>query len=319
MAERPRSPLPDTTWDGGVLSAETLGRGNTFASNLGGPASGSENPAALDNSGKAGSAYATALVNTNRSSLPRDAVLATDPLQGRILQYLSVEADKGVLFYEPLSRYSQRQTIDASAGLEQDVDYSANAIGFAGATKFHDGTFGISLAYLYSALATAQLSSGTITSTKNQTSEGLRLNLGLRYPTGNAMWGLTVQNAPAFLWGDKYRRDQLPLKVRIGNTYRVAAGYLLTLEGERRYYHEGGNQEDFLYAGAEAFLSQSLVLRAGTFGTNLGNPDVRHVTAGLTFKFSDGASIGYGYETFLLDEQRVKRSVISLQAPLVSE
>jgi len=42
-----RTPLSDQAYDGGIISAESLGRGQTIASNQGTLASGSENPAAL--------------------------------------------------------------------------------------------------------------------------------------------------------------------------------------------------------------------------------------------------------------------------------
>src|SRR5262245_505044 len=145
----PRAPVPETAYDSGVYSAETLGRGGTIASNRGTPASGSENPASLDQPADEGSLYTTLLVDT-RSSLPDAVADQADPLRGKTIQYLSVGAEKGVLYYEPLSRLHRTDVLDSAAGTSREVELNANAIGFAGATKFHQvGSFGLSLAYLW--------------------------------------------------------------------------------------------------------------------------------------------------------------------------
>lgn len=314
---RERAPIPESAFDGGVTSAETLGRGNTIASNRGTPASGSENPASLEQPGDSGSMYSTLMVGT-RSSLSREAANETDPVHGKVIQYLSVGADKGVLFYQPLSRLHQTDTVDASAGTTRDVDLNANAIGFAGSQKMKAGSLGLSLAYLWSAMDVVERSSGSITSTVHDTSDGIQMNIGFRYPTGPAMWGLVVQNAPGFLWGGHYRREQLPVRVRVGNTYRLAKGYLLSIDGERRFYREGGDSQDYIYVGAEAYVSQRFVIRFGSYGTSLNSADKRTVTAGATYIGHDNTQISYAYQQYQLDTDKIKRSIVSLQVPFVT-
>jgi hypothetical protein len=313
---KPRVPVPDTAYDGGVISAETRGRGQTTASNRGTAASGSENPASLEQPDEGGSLYATTLVDT-RSRLPDDTADNLDPLRGKTLQYLSVGADKGVLFYEPIARYHQTQVLDAASGITRDVELNANAIGFAGASKMKSGSFGLSIAYLWSSVNTVDMTGGSITAAESGNANGLRMNLGMRYPTGPAMWGLVVQNAPAFLWGSDFKRDQLPLKIRVGNTYRIAKGVLLSIDGERRFYHEGGNSEDFIYVGNESFVGKRLVVRAGAFGTSLNSARERTVTAGATITARNNTQLSYAWESFTLGDERIKRSIISITAPFV--
>lgn len=312
-----RAPLPDTALDSGILSAETLGRGGTIASNRATPAAGSENPAALEAPAGSGALYATTLVGVT-SDVPNDVIDGVDPLNGRILQYLAVNADKGVLFFEPISRLRQAQTLDASAGLSRDVSVDANAIGFAGAEKIKGGSYGISIAYLWSTIAETEKSNGAITAVHRATQDGLRLNLGLRYPTGPAMWGLLIQNGPGFLWGDTYRRQQLPLRIRVGNTYRLSKGVLLSIDGERRFYREGGKEEDYIYVGNESFLGKNLVLRVGAYGTSLSRSEERRLTTGLTFSAETGTAISYALEAFEIDGEKVKRSILSIQVPFVA-
>ena len=311
---RERAPFPDTAFDSGVQSAETLGRGNTIASNRGTPASGSENPAGLQLSDIGGSLYATTLVNT-RTVLPHDVADGSDPLNGKVIQYLSVGADKGVLFYEPISRLHQTQVVDATAGTSRDVDLNANALGFAGAQKWKDGSFGLSIAYLFSSLNVIDRNNGAITDVTHDTQDGLRLNLGVRYPTGPAMWGAVIQNAPGLLWGSAYKRSELPVRIRVGNTYRLAKGVLFSLDAERRFYHEGGHGDNYVYVGNETYVSEHVVARVGAFGTSLNSADTRTITAGATIIARDNTQISYAYEQYQLDGEKVKRSIVSVSLP----
>lgn len=318
LSARPRAPLPNEALDGGIIGAATLGRGGTIASNRPTLASGSENPAALD-ANTANAAYTTVLVNTS-STLPEDIAEASDPLSGKVLQYLSIGSDRGVIFFEPLARRNERQITDTTSPTTdfRDVKYSANAIGFAGATKWGAGGIGLSLAYLNSNLATTEHAAGKPDDSTLDTADGLRLNLGVRFPTGPAMWGLVIQNMPGLLWGDHYRQQNLPLRVRVGNTYRILPGFLLSFDAEKRFYREGSDKENFFYAGNELYASKTLMLRAGIFGTSLNDPDKRHVTAGLTIIAPTGLELTYAYEHFVQDSEAINRSLISVQLPFES-
>jgi hypothetical protein len=147
------------------------------------------------------------------------------------------------------------------------------------------------------------------------TADGVRLNLGARYPTGPTMWGIAVQNAPGFLWWKNHKRDQLPLKVRVGNTWRVKSGALLSLEWEQRYYKEGSNKEDYLHFGGEVKVSDMIFLRSGVFANDIGKPEDRHWTGGLTIKTGGGAEISYAIENFELNQEKVNRSFLSVTFP----
>ncbi len=309
------APIPERALDGGILSAETFGRGNTIASNRATPASGSENPASLGDA-VVQAAYATALVDT-RSDLTDDEANQTDPLTGKVLQYLSVQGEKGVIFYEPLSRIHQRQILDENTPSTdyRDVDYSANAIGFAGGERLGKGNIGLSLAYLWSSISTFERRTGLQDQHTSDTADGLRMNLGVRYPTGPAMWGLLVQNAPAYLWGKKYKRELLPVRVRVGNTYRVVPGFLLSIDWERRFYSEGSHPETVLYLGSEMLVGSYMALRAGVFGTEIGKPDKRHTTAGISYIAKSGAQISYALDAYEQDHVAVHRSIVSVSLP----
>ncbi len=108
----------------------------------------------------------------------------------------------------------------------------------------------------------------------------------------------------------------LPLRVRVGNTWRIQKGILFSIDGERRFYNEGGNDQDFVYVGTESFASKNVVVRFGIFGQKIGNPKDRHVTAGFTFTTQTKSYITYAYEEYKLDQEKVKRSVMSFQFPL---
>jgi hypothetical protein len=314
-----RSHLRDSTYDGGLISAETLGRGGTIASNRGTHASGSENPASLA-TGLANSMYTTILFNPS-SALDDETVDDEDAVRNKTLQYLLVGAQKGVVFYEPIARQRERQILDDANPTTdyRDIEYSANAVGFAGVDNFgHGGQFGISLSYLWSSLTEIEHTSAAPVVVKSDTFDGFRLNLGVRYPTGPSMWGLSVLNGPGFLWGKGYRHETLPVRLRIGNTIRLDQGFLLSIDGERRFYDEGGNKQDFAYVGIEKFFNDKFALRAGTYGQKIGRPETRRVTAGVTFTTQTKSTFSYAYEQFKIDDVNVNRSVLSIQFPLTN-
>lgn len=316
---KPRAPLPKDALDGGILSAETLGRGATVASNRPNLASGSQNPAALDASG-ANATYTTILLNTS-SSLPDNVAETSDPLSGKVLQYISIGSERGIIFFEPLARREERQIINpASPGTDfRDVQYAANALGFAGATKSGTTSIGLSISYLNSSLASTEHASGKPDQSTLDTADGLRLNLGFRIPTGNMMWGLLVQNLPGTLWGSRYRHQNLPIRARIGNTWRIAPGLLFSADVEKRFYNEGSDTEDFVYLGSEWFASKTVVLRGGLFGTSVNDPKKRHATAGVTVIAANGTELSYAFDRFEETGESVKRSLVSVQFPFQSK
>lgn len=316
LEAKPRIPLSDTAFDSGVLSAETLGRGGTVASNRDTAASGSENPAALAGADKRSALYTTVLVNTS-SPLPSDRVRAANPLSGKVLQYLSIKAEKGVFYFEPMSRQERRGITTPSDF--SDIEFSMNALGIAGGDTFKKtGGFGLSFAYLWGSMAETRYVGGFFNQNLSDTGNGVRMNLGFRYPMGPTMWGMVVQNAPGFVWWKDYRRTLLPIRFRVGNTWRVQPGVLLSVDGERRFYNEGGDPEDFIYIGNETHFLGRVAFRAGVFSDNIGRPRSRRWTGGITFKDPAGAELSYAIEFFTIGDEKVNRSFVSLNWPFVT-
>ncbi len=317
---KPRAPFPDNAFDGGVPSAESLGRGNTFAAIQGTHAAGSENPASLVIK-LSNATYATANVGQSSPRLTRSERRQNDPLQGKITNYVAVGAGSGLLYYEPLSRLDQKQITDS---LNPNTDYrdvqlSADAFGFAGATTWKKGSFGISLAYLHASQETIEHQSGTADKSLYDTADGFRANMGFLFPLKSYTAGLVVQNAPSFLWWHHYKRNQLPVKVRVGNAWSIQNKITLSLDGDIHYYHEGSKSEKNLYFGAEWPINEQFVVRSGVFGPNLNGGSERHITGGLTYRAETGAKISYALERFDISNERVLKSVISLQIPIATD
>lgn len=259
---------------------------------------------------------ATALVRS-KSSLSDEVVDATDPLSGKVLQYLSMASAKGAVFYEPLGRIRRREPTSTTSPLTdyRDIDFTANAIGFAAGDKWGKGSIGLSLAYLWSSLAVTENQAGQASQTNSDTMEGVRMNVGARFPTGPAMWGIVIRNAPGFLWGKDYRRDMLPFSARAGSTWRALPGFLFSFDYEKKFYREGSNNQDVYYFGNESFLSKSVIIRAGVFGESLDVAKKRHLTAGLTIVAKTATRITYAYEEYRILDEKVKRSLVTLQLP----
>lgn len=275
-----------------------------MASNRGTPASGSENPAALVTPFTS-SLYTTFHVGTT-SKVPSSTRKAYDPLAEKTFQYAAIGAEKGVMFFEPISRL---QT-DTTGELVVD------AIGFAGADNWRKGSIGISLAYIRSTFFAADAPTDP-TGQVNDTGNGVRLNLGLRAPTGPMMWGLLVQNA-GFIWWKDHSKTTLPLKIRVGNTWRIQSGVLTTIEYETSFYNEGSNKEDFMHLGAEVPMGEYISFRAGVFGDQIDDPRDRHYTAGFTLKTQAGAEVSYALEQFEISDEKVNKSYISVAFPFES-
>jgi hypothetical protein len=83
---------------------------------------------------------------------------------------------------------------------------------------------------------------------------------------------------------------------------------------ERRYYREGGREEQFYYTGLETFAG-NFIFRGGMFGTNLGKVEDRHATGGISFKDANGYQLSYAIDVFDENDVSVKRSLLSLSAP----
>lgn len=280
-------------------------------------ASGSENPASLISPLQSG--VYTTLKTHHRSDLTDGQVRDLDPLQGKTLNYVVIGADKGVLFFEPLGRIRKSSFLHPeNPSITRDMEFVADAIGFAGAHGFQKGSFGLSLSYVRASLAATDRVSGLPDETHLDTADGVRLNMGFLYPAVGATWGLLFQNIPGFLWWKDHRRDQLPVKIRIGNRIPAGKYFVLSLDGETRFTQEGADRENLLYVGGESSVNNYITLRAGAYGTSLNYSAERHMTYGLTIKVDNGAMISWASDTFEKYGEKIMESFISITLPFIT-
>lgn len=316
---RQRTPLADTAYNSGLISAESLGRGGTFAASPGSMAAASENPAAIAGSANENNAtYVTALVDNVHRSTSSEAGLFTDPEEEKVLRYLSMGSGQGMIFFQPLGRLQINQPLvmpDGTTVGTQDVDFYANSFGFAAAEKWGRGGIGISLSYLWTGLGTADHVTGLSDKSSLDSGDGANASLGLRFPTGPTMWGLVVQNG--IVWWKSHQHDSLPVKIRVGNTWKMSPGFLLTVEDEKRFY-QSGQQENVISVGNESYLSQQIILRVGVFSSHMDQAEQRHWTGGVTVLAENGVHVSFGFELFDLPPGREMRSLVSVVAPFAS-
>ncbi len=127
-----------------------------------------------------------------------------------------------------------------------------------------------------------------------------------------------LQNFPGFLWWKDFRRETLPVRIRVGNTWRVKPGLFMSVEEEKRYYHEGSHPQDFIYVGLESIASKRMILRGGVFSEgNITHPDRRHWTGGVSFLINSNINLSYAFESFDINDERIRRSIISVLIPFV--
>src|SRR5262249_33058600 len=147
--------------------------------------------------------------------------------------------------------------------LSRKIDFEANALGFAGSGKVGPGMLGISIAYVWTSLNVVDTPVAGPQKITNDTAEGFRLNLGYNYVYGPTTWGAVIQNAPGIVWGNEYKREVLPFQARVGNTWRIASGFILMADYERRFYNEGGDKQSVYHVGSALPITKFFVLRAG--------------------------------------------------------
>ncbi len=313
----PRTNLPIGAFDGATAGAETLGRGNTNASGTSSMGAAASSPAGLSGSVES-SLYTTVFVGET-SNLPRRTVKNIDPLSHKILQGLAAGSQKGVIYYEALGRVDSENAATLQ-GLDavRHIDFAADSLGFAATEKWRTGNIGLSIAYLNGTYGETLTSTATSQSSLDR-GYGFRVNVSLRYPTGPFMWGLQLQNIPSFMWWNHHRHDQLPVRMRVGNTWRVRPGMLMSVDTEKRFYREGSIEKNFVYVGNETAYSESVVFRAGVFSDEIDKPDKRHWTGGVTVKLGSGAQISYAIERFIELNESIKQSILSVQVPFASE
>lgn len=316
----PPPPLSDRAFDGGLRSAESLGRGLTYVSSTGNPASGSENPAALLFAGPNGM-YSTVSIGET-TDVSRDVLNSVDPLENRTIQYLSVYETKGTLFYEPLGRLDSHEILNPASPLTdfRDVEFNADAIGFAGAQMFGKRLAGgLSLAYLRGSLATFERRTGMPDQINLDNGNGVRLNVGLQVFTGRASWGLVLQNFPGFLWWRDHQRSLLPVTVRLGNTWRLSEGTNYSIEIERRYYNEGGNDDGLVFSGLETSPSSYLKLYGGIYSSHIEDPEDRHYTGGITIQLPNDMTVTYALDRYRMERKGVTRSFLSVRLKFIAD
>ncbi|OVE76628.1 hypothetical protein BVX98_05390 [bacterium F11] len=286
-----------------------------MASNRGTPASSSENPASLV--GVPASLFVTTFVGET-TVISSSHTKSIDSLQNKVLQFISVAGENGVIFFEPLGRREVREYLTPinSPSDSRDIAFSANALGFGGAQKFgKDGSFGLSIAYLRGTLSQSIHHTGVPDESKLDTGDGVRLNLGIRYPTGPAMWGLVLKNFPGFLWWKNHRRQLLPVTIQAGHTYRVRPGTLLSLEVQQLHYHEGSRTTEIIRSGFETQLAERISIRGGIFTDEINESKNHHYTGGITLESMSGVLASGGVERFKINDEKVIKTYISLTVP----
>ncbi|MFN0118675.1 MAG: hypothetical protein ACKVQC_10360 [Elusimicrobiota bacterium] len=311
-----RTPLPYYVFDSEGVSADTISRGNTFVSNIGSFSSGSENPASLS-SNLDNSALTTLLVKT-KSSFSKEVEQSQDILHGNMMRYLSMGGEKGLIFFEPVSRLRSSETFTTGTFPFENrtTEFNLNAIGIAGGSAYKIGDFGISLSYLFGNISVKEKRPSQNEIFTTDTTNGVRMNFGFRVPYGPFMVGLSAQNAPAFLWWKGYKRDQLPTKLRAGTTLRLGHGILISIDQEQVLYKEGSLKKDYTYIGSESYVGSRGVVRFGVYGEKIDKPEKRHYTTGFTFKLPQKMNISYALDTFKLNGEKIKVSVISVLFPI---
>ncbi|MFC1566371.1 hypothetical protein ACFL4A_00850 [bacterium] len=275
---RESSPLRDFwySFDGSAVGARAIGMGGAFSAIASSPEAVYWNPAGLYyiQNRLAYFEYNEYVFEKNEH---KDIAFQNDPLKGKNFTFFAFCNEKGAVSYRPLSDYSATDENGNRAKLKLG-QYSLST---AGITE-DDSIFGVNVNYFHGFLGYVSK-----TSTGNDldisSANGWGLDWGFLFPSSsnNLVLGLMLQNAPAFLYWENFKKDVLPFILRAGLAINSSNKHIFAFDYERRYYRDRGNLIIY-HTGYEEVIN-NVIVRIGAYGEDLSKSNETTYTTGITY------------------------------------
>ncbi|MEA3506447.1 MAG: hypothetical protein U9R36_02995 [Elusimicrobiota bacterium] len=310
------SPLSDMYYIGELPGSDAIGRGGAFAGVMGSPFAPYWNPAGL------------AIVEDNKmgvsanlfsdSKLEAKVIKKLYALQDRKLNFISVAAPQVGVYWRMLSdRVDESTGTENSYNYKETIDENIHQFGVSvSVSHTEDIYFGMNINYLSGMLGYSKIKGSTPTVVISP-GAGWGLDWGLVFDVSDRMnIGVTVLNAPGYMYWDKYSQDRLPLIFRSGVDLKMNDLMSFGIDYETGVYDDSVDAEDILHLGIEHYINKNFLIRGGMFGDDLGNEYRTVYTAGVGYKKEgysvDAAAIQY-YTQGTTEEERepVRRFSIS--------
>lgn len=302
-------------YDGMAPDARAIAMGTAFVAVGNAPASAVYNAAGLID--VTGSLLSVTYEVTRQSALTSDEIFDGEALRDRSLQFIGMMGPKGSFLWRPLSNRTDRIE-NGSDWVENEIAISAVTIAAAQESTPKVAT-GLSLSYLMGSIVQSQMDGG-IPSMNLASGSGIAADLGfLSKASPQLRFGLNLQNIFGMMWWDDYGSEHLPFAIRAGLAFQITDFLIFSSDWEKRWYRKDpstgdGRTPTYVHFGIEQKLVQSLAVRAGTYGTDLNDPDTAHVSAGLGYN-SAGYLLSLAGEKYRVAGADVYRYVLSMDIP----
>ncbi|MBN2406460.1 MAG: hypothetical protein JXJ19_02075 [Elusimicrobia bacterium] len=281
------SPLSDKFFNGEMPDSSVIGRGGAGAGIRGNAFSSYWNPAGASTLDKNKLAVSA---NIFAHSEEEDGISKRNfPLGGRNINMVAICGKQVGIYYRPLSDRIEESTRTESGMLYEDtVDAKINQYGVTVAVPHSERMdFGMNINYLSGVIGYSSVSGGTADLVISD-GYGWGLDWGLIYKTAEGVTaGVSVMNAPAYIYWEDYDDDRLPVIFRAGIDIRLSQLMALGLD-----YQNGSNceilpDEETVHVGIEQFLIKSVVIRLGVYGSDFNEEHETVYTAGIGYSKQD--------------------------------
>ncbi|MFC1546476.1 hypothetical protein ACFL4O_02025 [bacterium] len=262
------------TYDGAMTGARAIGMGGAFTAITDSAESVYWNPAGL-----------VFVQNTQlcfmfdmgkESNAKTSKINEHKPIDRGSLLFTGIAGKEGSVSCRPLSRYTK---INEQG---DETELVINQYTISSASQSDENTFfGMNLNYFKGYLGSLINDSKEMNLSHGA---GWGIDWGFIFIKDPAFsLGVLLQNAPAYMYWRDYKNDKIPFVLRVGTGSRFNGAGILSLEYERRYY-KGTDDLQVYHMGIEQYMSNSMVLRMGAYGTTLTKQDKVTYTMGLGFR-----------------------------------
>ena len=229
-------------------------------------------------------------------------IMEGEPLQGKKLNFISFAGKQGSFFWRPLANYREETEVEVDGiTTKEELELKVNEFGISVAVPYEEGvSWGANIKYFNGRLGFA--TEERVGETRRDASvnlsdgNGWGLDWAFMYKVQPALSvGLSLQNAPAYIYWDDYSRDKMPPIFRVGFGMKMTDLLTFTSDFEQRFYRKArpdGKRRIKIYRlGLEQILMKKIFLRGGIWSEDLDKKDLTTYTLGL----------GYSQENHYLD------------------
>lgn len=294
--------------------------GEVGAALIGSPQSPVYNPASLGEI--PGSSFSVDFQLANQSSLPEEVLLKSSSLRGKKLTYVGFAGKGRAIFYRPLADYDD--TVVTSTG-DPDNNFTQNSlrvnqIGISASQETEKGySVGIGLSYLSARRGYAKAETGQPPLLELADGNGFAVDLGFRDRKGDVSYGLSLMNVVGLIYWDKYKTDQLPMKVRAGLGFQPVPVFGFYSDYEKQFFKGDTPDTDFWHFGIELAPVSWIVLRTGTVSEDLNNRSKTAFSWGFSFGNPSRYTLDASVKTRWLEGGKVNQFDLSFVLPLPSK